>query len=209
MPDEETIAAVATPPGEGGIGIIRLSGNKVKTIGEKILRHSSGKSISSWPERKIRLGKAVSPDRQVIDEVIFFFFKAPRSYTGEDVLEIQAHGGEKNLALVLDAALAAGARPAEPGEFTKRAFLCGRLDLSQAEAVIDLIRAQTELAHRAAQEQLTGGLSRRIKRLEEKLLKTLAQMEAALDYPEDEKIGRASCREREKISVVAEVHKKK
>ena len=186
MPDEETIVAVATPPGEGGIGIIRLSGNKVKTIGEKILRHSSGKSISSWPERKVRLGKAVSPDRQVIDEVIFFFFKAPRSYTGEDVLEIQAHGGEKNLALVFDAALAAGARPAEPGEFTKRAFLCGRLDLSQAEAVIDLIRAQTELAHRAAQEQLTGGLSRRIKRLEEKLLKTLAQMEAALDYPEDE-----------------------
>lgn len=186
MPDEDTIAAVATPPGEGGIGIIRLSGNKAKEIGEKILRHPSGKRITTWPERKVRLGTVVSPDRQVIDEVIFFFFKAPRSYTGEDVLEIQAHGGEKNLDLVLSAGLAAGARLAEPGEFTKRAFLNGRLDLSQAEAVIDLIRARTELAHRVAQQQLTGKLSAYIEQQEEKLLQTLAHMEAALDYPEDD-----------------------
>ncbi len=186
MPDEDTIAAVATPPGEGGIGIIRVSGKKAQDIGEKILRHPSGRKITSWPERKVRLGTVISPDRQVIDEVIFFFFKAPRSYTGEDVLEIQAHGGEKNLDLVLSACLAAGARLAEPGEFTKRAFLNGRLDLSQAEAVIDLIRARTELAHRAAQQQLSGQLSAYLAKREEKLLRILAHIEAALDYPEDD-----------------------
>ena len=183
---EETIVAVATPPGEGGIGVIRISGPQAQAIGEKILRHPSGKTITTWPERKVRLGVVISSEEKVIDEVIFFFFRAPRSYTGEDVLEIQGHGGQKNMELILSAAMAAGARPAEPGEFTKRAFLNGRIDLAQAEAVIDLITAQTDLAHRAAQEQLRGRLSDYLHQCEEKLLAVLAQIEAALDFPEDE-----------------------
>lgn len=183
---EETIVAVATPPGEGGIGVIRVSGAQARKIGKKILRHPSGRTITTWPERKVRLGVVVSSEKKAIDEVIFFFFRAPRSYTGEDVLEIQGHGGQKNLELILNSALAAGARPAEPGEFTKRAFLNGRIDLAQAEAVIDLITAQTDLAHRAAQEQLSGRLSTYVRQCEDRLLAVLAQIEAALDYPEDE-----------------------
>ncbi|NLY89283.1 MAG: tRNA uridine-5-carboxymethylaminomethyl(34) synthesis GTPase MnmE [Firmicutes bacterium] len=183
---EETIVAVATPPGEGGIGVIRISGPQAQAIGERILRHPSGKAITTWPERKVRLGVVLSSEQKIIDEAIFFFFRAPRSYTGEDVLEIQGHGGQKNLELILSAAMAAGARPAEPGEFTKRAFLNGRIDLAQAEAVIDLITAQTDLAHQAAQEQLSGRLSTYLRQCEERLLAVLAQIEAALDYPEDE-----------------------
>ncbi len=183
---EETIVAVATPPGEGGIGVIRISGPQAQAIGERILRHPSGKAITTWPERKVRLGVVLSSEQKIIDEAIFFFFRAPRSYTGEDVLEIQGHGGQKNLELILSAAMAACARPAEPGEFTKRAFLNGRIDLAQAEAVIDLITAQTDLAHQAAQEQLSGRLSTYLRQCEERLLAVLAQIEAALDYPEDE-----------------------
>ncbi|NLZ43734.1 MAG: tRNA uridine-5-carboxymethylaminomethyl(34) synthesis GTPase MnmE [Clostridia bacterium] len=183
---DETIVAVATPPGEGGIGVIRISGPQAQAIGERILRHPSGKAITTWPERRVRLGVVLSSEQKVIDEVIFFFFRAPRSYTGEDVLEIQGHGGQKNMELILGAAMAAGARLAEPGEFTKRAFLNGRIDLAQAEAVIDLITAQTDLAHQAAQEQLQGRLSTYLRQCEERLLAVLAQIEAALDYPEDE-----------------------
>lgn len=183
---DETIVAVATPPGEGGIGVIRISGPQAQAIGERILRHPSGKTITTWPERKVRLGVVLSSEQKIMDEVIFFFFRAPRSYTGEDVLEIQGHGGQKNMELILSTAMAAGARLAEPGEFTKRAFLNGRIDLAQAEAVIDLITAQTDLAHQAAQEQLRGRLSEYLRRCEERLLAVLAQIEAALDYPEDE-----------------------
>src|SRR5690554_54043 len=208
---EETIAAVATPPGEGGIGVIRISGPQAQAIGKKILRHPSGKTITTWPERKVRLGVVLSSAQKVIDEVIFFFFRAPRSYTGEDVLEIQGHGGQKNLELILSSAMAAGARPAEPGEFTKQAFLNGRIDLAQAEAVIDLITAQTDLAHQAAQEQLSGRLSAYLRQSEERLLAVLAQIEAALDYPEDEspeldreEAGRTIQEVTEELSVLAE-----
>lgn len=186
MKTTETIAAISTPPGEGGIGIIRISGEEAVAIGAKILRHPSGKTIKSWPERTVRLGYVVTSDGELVDEVVFFYFKEKRSYTGEDVLEIQGHGGYQNLKKILTTALQAGARPAEPGEFTKRAFLNGRLDLAQAEAVIDLIRSRTDLAQRVALNQLRGGLSAVITEQENNLLALLVPIEAALDFPEDE-----------------------
>ncbi|HHW12202.1 MAG TPA: tRNA uridine-5-carboxymethylaminomethyl(34) synthesis GTPase MnmE [Firmicutes bacterium] len=186
MKESQTIAAISTPPGEGGIGIIRISGAEALSIGAKILRHPSGKQIKSWPERVVRLGYVVDQDNEPIDEVIYFYFKERRSYTGEDLLEIQGHGGYQNLKKILTTVFQAGARPAEPGEFTKRAFLNGRLDLTQAEAVIDLIRARTDLAQRVALNQLRGRLAQVIKEQEEKLMALLVPIEAALDFPEDE-----------------------
>lgn len=186
MNESNTITAISTPPGEGGIGIIRISGENTAQIGAKILRHPSGKVITSWPERQVRLGLAVNHDGTVIDEVIYFLFKKGRSYTGEEVLEIQGHGGYQNLKKILNTILNAGARPAEPGEFTKRAFLNGRLDLAQAEAVIDLIRARTDLAHQAALTQLRGELSAVIETQENRLLELLVPIEAALDFPDEE-----------------------
>jgi len=183
---KDTISAISTPPGTGAIGIIRISGERATKVGEKILRHPSGKPVQSWPERQVRLGVVVQPGEKILDEVVFFIFKAPRSYTGDDLLEIQGHGGMENLQLILETTLEAGARLAEPGEFTKRAFLNGRLDLTQAEAVIDLIYAQTELAHHTAITQLSGGLSNQLRAIENQLLSVLVSIEAALDYPEDD-----------------------
>jgi len=186
MKATETIAAIATPPGEGGIGIIRISGDEALLVGRKILRHPSGSPIDSWPERKVRLGYVVSAEGERVDEVIFFYFKKNRSYTGEDVLEIQGHGGYQNIKKILTIVLQAGARLAEPGEFTKRAFINGRLDLAQAEAVIDLIRARTDLAQQVAFKQLQGHLSMVIKEQENSLMDLLVPIEAALDFPEEE-----------------------
>ncbi len=186
MSELDTIAAISTPPGEGGIGIIRISGAEAARIGAQILRHPSGKEITSWPERLVRLGLVLSPEGIVIDEVLYFLFKKGRSYTGEELLEIQGHGGYQNLKKILNAVIKAGARLAEPGEFTKRAFLNGRLDLAQAEAVIDLIRAKTDLAHQVALTQLRGDLSAVVQELEDQLFEILVPIEAALDYPEDE-----------------------
>ncbi|NLM37750.1 MAG: tRNA uridine-5-carboxymethylaminomethyl(34) synthesis GTPase MnmE [Firmicutes bacterium] len=186
MKESQTIAAISTPPGEGGIGIIRISGAEALSIGTKVLRHPSGNPIQSWPERMVRLGFVVDENGEPVDEVIFFYFKERRSYTGEDLLEIQGHGGYQNLKKILTTVFKAGARPAEPGEFTKRAFLNGRLDLTQAEAVIDLIRARTDLAQKVALLQLRGRLAQVIKEQEEKLLALLVPIEAALDFPEDE-----------------------
>ena len=186
MSETETIAAISTPPGEGGIGIIRISGDQALAVGAKILRQRSGNPVTTWPERKVRLGYVVTAEDDPIDEVIYFYFKKNRSYTGEDVLEIQGHGGYQNLKRILSTILQAGARAAEPGEFTQRAFLNGRLDLAQAEAVIDLIRSRTDLAQRIALNQLRGSLSGVIKEQEDKLLAILVPVEGALDFPEDE-----------------------
>ncbi|HBR34985.1 MAG TPA: tRNA uridine-5-carboxymethylaminomethyl(34) synthesis GTPase MnmE, partial [Firmicutes bacterium] len=186
MSETETIAAISTPPGEGGIGIIRISGDQALAVGAKILRQRSGNPVTTWPERKVRLGYVVTAEDDPIDEVIYFYFKKNRSYTGEDVLEIQGHGGYQNLKRILSTILQAGARAAEPGEFTQRAFLNGRLDLAQAEAVIDLIRSRTDLAQKIALNQLRGSLSGVIKEQEDKLLALLVPVEGALDFPEDE-----------------------
>lgn len=186
MIDNDTISAISTAQGTGGIGIVRISGKDAFMIGGKILRHRSGEPIKTWPERQVRLGFVVQNEEKILDEVVFFAFKEPKSYTGEDLLEIQGHGGIENLKLILDTTLKAGARLAKPGEFTKRAFLNGRLDLTQAEAVIDLINAQTELAHRAAINQLSGELSLVLQEIEEELFHILVSIEASLDYPEEE-----------------------
>jgi tRNA modification GTPase len=204
MRGNETIAAISTPPGEGGIGIIRISGDQALAVGTKILRHPSGKPVTNWVERKVRLGYVVSAEDEPVDEVVYFYFKENRSYTGEDVLEIQGHGGYQNLKRVLTSVLNAGARAAEPGEFTKRAFLNGRIDLAQAEAVIDLIRAQTDLAQNVAFNQLRGDLSSLIKAQEDKLLALLVPVEAALDFPEEEIPELEKAKARQEIQAIRE-----
>ncbi|HHV78678.1 MAG TPA: tRNA uridine-5-carboxymethylaminomethyl(34) synthesis GTPase MnmE [Firmicutes bacterium] len=183
--EEDTIAAIATPPGEGGIGIVRISGVRAFEIGRRVFRPARK---GFWEERgwRVGLGSAVKDSGEVLDECVAVVMPAPRSYTKEDVLEIQCHGGQAVLGMVLETVLNLGARLAEPGEFTQRAFLNGRIDLAQAEAVIDLVRAQTETALRVAVDQLRGSLSRRVRKLRRGLVDMLASIEGSIDFPEDE-----------------------
>jgi tRNA modification GTPase len=183
----DTIAAVATPLGEGGIAIIRISGPKALGVAEACFR-PSGRHSSRPAEaatHTIHYGHVLR-DGSIVDEVLLSIMRAPRTFTREDVVEISCHGGMVAARAVLDAVLAAGARVAHPGEFSLRAFLSGRLDLAQAEAVADVIRARTETALMAAEEQLAGKLSRRIEGLREELLGVLAHVEAHLDFPEED-----------------------
>lgn len=179
----DTIAAVATPPGEGGVALVRLSGPDAERIGREVLvRKDMG-----WESHRLYYGRVRDPDRgTVVDEVMFAFLRQPRSYTGEDTVEIHCHGGPYVVRQVLGLVLARGARHAEPGEFTKRAFLNGRLDLTQAEAVLDLIRSRTDKAAGVALGQMEGGLSQEVRALREQLVDTLVQVEAAIDFPEEE-----------------------
>ena len=179
----DTIAAVATPPGEGGVAMVRLSGPDAKHIGKEML----GRTDAGWESHRLYYGKVRDPARgALVDEVMFAFLQGPRSYTGEDTVEIHCHGGPFVVRQVLGLALARGARHAEPGEFTRRAFLNGRLDLAQAEAVLDLIRSRTDKAVGVALGQMEGGLSREVQALREQLVDTLVQVEAAIDFPEEE-----------------------
>jgi tRNA modification GTPase len=183
----DTIAAISTPLGEGGLAVVRICGPAALTVAEACFR-PAGKSAcrpTQAPTHTLHYGKVVRGG-QVVDEVLLTVLRAPRTYTREDMVEISCHGGLLPAKLVLDAVLASGARLAGPGEFTKRAFLNGRLDLAQAEAVADLIRARTELALAAANEQLAGQLSRRINRLRDDLLHTLAHVEAHIDFPDED-----------------------
>lgn len=180
----ETIAAISTPVGEGGIGIVRISGRDALKIADKIFVSSRGKP-SSFKTYTIHYGRIVE-SLKVIDEVILTVMRAPKTYTKEDVVEINCHGGIVALRDVLDLVLKSGARLAHPGEFTKRAFLNGRIDLAQAEAVIDIIRAKTDSALRLGLSQLKGGLSCEINKCRESILGILAQMEASIDFPEEE-----------------------
>ncbi|MEW5744398.1 MAG: tRNA uridine-5-carboxymethylaminomethyl(34) synthesis GTPase MnmE [Nitrospirota bacterium] len=184
---DDTIAAVSTPPGEGGIGIVRLSGRDALALAGRVFVSPRGKPLTGTRSHTILHGFAVNPaDGARIDEVLVTVMRAPATYTREDVVEINCHGGIVPLRAVLQALLDAGARLAEPGEFTKRAFLNGRIDLIQAEAVIDVIRAKTETAERIAQQQLEGRLSRRIAALRERVTELCAHVEAYIDFPEDE-----------------------
>ena len=179
----DTIAAVATPPGEGGVAMVRLSGPDAKRIGREILVR---KDID-WESHRLYHGRVRDPGSgAVVDEVMFAFLREPRSYTGEDTVEIHCHGGPYVVRQVLGLALGRGARHAEPGEFTKRAYLNGRLDLAQAEAVLDLIRSRTDKAAGIALGQMDGGLSQEVQALREQLVDTLVQVEAAIDFPEEE-----------------------
>ncbi|HSY17349.1 MAG TPA: tRNA uridine-5-carboxymethylaminomethyl(34) synthesis GTPase MnmE [Candidatus Acidoferrales bacterium] len=184
---EDTIAAIATPLGEGGLAVVRLSGAEAFAIADKCFQPAgkSSRKPSAAPTHTIQFGKMVR-DGQVIDEVLLAVLRAPRTFTREDTVEISCHGGLLPAKLVLDALLAQGARPAQPGEFTRRAFLNGRIDLAQAEAVADLIHSRTELALAAANEQLAGKLSQRINRLRDDLMLTMTHVEAHLDFPDED-----------------------
>ena len=182
----DTIAAIATPIGEGGVTIIRFSGTDSLSIALKLFYTPSGKSIKKLYPNKAHFGSIYEPTtRKCVDEVVLTWFKNPKSYTGEDVVEIGAHGGTFVSSRILGLVLDHGARLAEPGEFTRRAFMNGRIDLSQAEAVADLISAASDKALQAAIMQLKGHLSKKITRLYDRLLFVLGQVEAAIDFPEE------------------------
>lgn len=181
----DTIAAISTALGEGAIGIVRVSGPDAITICDHIVRLVHHQSLSAVKSHTINYGKVVSNDLgQDIDEVMVSVMRAPKTFTREDVIEINCHGGNQAVKRILENLLDAGARLAEPGEFTKRAFLNGRIDLSQAEAVMDLIKAKSDRAMDLAMGQLSGRLSSKIKDLRQEMLQTLAQVEVTIDYPE-------------------------
>ena len=184
---DDTIAAIATPLGEGGLAIIRVSGSRSLAIADQSFIPAGKSAVrpSAAPSHTLHYGKVVR-NGQVIDEVVLAVTRAPRTFTREDVVEITCHGGVLAAKSVLDTVLANGARLALPGEFTKRAFLNGRIDLAQAEAVVDVIHARTELALAAANEQLAGRLSQRINRLRDELIETLAHIEAHIDFPDED-----------------------
>ena len=183
---EDTICAIATPPGIGGLGVLRLSGPQSLEIAYKVFRGAGGKDVRGMASHTVRYGHLVNRDGKALDEVLLTYFQAPRSYTCEDMVEISAHGGPRILKSALEVMTQSGARHAEPGEFTKRAFLNGRLDLTQAEAVLDLIKAKTDSARDQALRQLQGEFSREIARLKENLLKLCAHVEAYVDFPEED-----------------------
>src|SRR5947207_2122332 len=184
---DDTIAAIATPLGEGGLAVIRISGAKAFEVIDRCFAPagSAVAKLSDAGTHTLHFGH-IQRNGQRLDEVIAAVMRAPRTFTREDIVEVTCHGGLLTAKLVLDAVLASGARLAEPGEFTRRAFLNGRLDLPQAEAVADLIHSRTELALRAANEQLAGKLSRRINDLRDEFLKTLAHVEAHNDFPDED-----------------------
>ncbi len=189
MLEQDTICAVSTPPGEGGIGIIRISGRTSVAIADKIfrLRSAEAGSLETAPTHSLHYGYIIDPTTQEqVDEVLASVMRSPATYTREDVVEINCHGGMMPLWRTLSLLIAAGARQAEPGEFTKRAFLNGRIDLTQAEAVMDIIKSKTALAHRAANDQLLGGLSSEVASLRNQLLSFTAAVEAWIDFPEED-----------------------
>lgn len=183
----DTIAAIATPLGEGGLAVLRLSGAQALSIADQCFVPVGSFSLKPTvaPSHTIHYGR-IERDGKTVDEVLVAVMRAPRTFTREDVIEITCHGGLLPAKMILDLLLENGARLAEPGEFTKRAFLNGRIDLAQAEAVADLIHARTELAMSAANEQLAGKLSQRIETLRDDLVKTLAHIEAHIDFPDED-----------------------
>src|SRR5438552_10855834 len=179
----DTICAIATPPGEGGIGIIRLSGEKALDIASAVFVGSGGRRVRDSPTHMMHHGELRATDTGArIDQVLVPVMKAPRSYTCEDVVEFHCHGGPLVLRLGLTVLIRSGARLAEPGEFTKRAFLNGRLDLAQAEAVMDLIQARSQTGLRVALEQLRGTLSDELGRIREGLTRLLVEGAAGIDF---------------------------
>ena len=186
---DDTIAAIATPPGEGGIGTIRISGARAAEILAGLFVPASGKTpaVEEIESHRLVFGFVRDPETgERVDEVLAVLMRSPHSYTREDVVEIDCHGGVVPVQRVLGLCLREGARLAQPGEFTLRAFLNGRLDLAQAEAVLDVVRARTGEGLRLAVEQLAGGISSRVKGTRAKLLHALAHLEATIDFPEDD-----------------------
>jgi tRNA modification GTPase len=182
----DTIVAIATAPGEGAIGIIRISGDESQGILNGIFRTKSGKRVDYFENRLLKYGHIVDTSEHVIDEVLVTLMRAPKTYTREDIVEIHCHGGIIPLQGIVKRILKCGARMADPGEFTKRAFLNGRLDLAQAESVMDLISAKTVKGFDVAFGQLEGGLSTKVSILRDNLVATMAQLEVCIDYPEED-----------------------
>ena len=182
---DDTIAAIATAPGEGGIGIIRISGEKSLQVAQSIFKSKSGKMIKDYNARTLIYGTVVDNEK-VIDEVLVAYMKGPNSYTAEDVIEINCHRGFISVKKILELILSKGVRLAEAGEFTKRAFLNGRIDLSQAEAIIDVIKSKTDMAHEVAQSQLEGSLAKKIKDLRMNVTEVLAHLEVSIDFAEED-----------------------
>jgi tRNA modification GTPase len=187
MSPDDTIVAIATPLGEGGLAVIRISGARALAIADECFQPVGKSSLkpSTALTHTVQFGKIVHGGK-MIDEVLLAVLRAPRTFTREDTVEISCHGGLLPARLALDTILASGARLAEPGEFTKRAFLNGRIDLAQAEAVADVIHSRTELALAAANEQLAGKLSQRVNELRDDLMLTLAHVEAHIDFPDED-----------------------
>lgn len=184
---ESTIAAIATAPGEAGIGIVRLSGEESIEILDKIFIPAKGGSIKEYQSRRLTYGKIVDPQtNKVIDEVLVTYMKAPYTYTAEDVVEIDCHGGIVPVRKILELVLRYGAQMAEPGEFTKRAFLNGRIDLAQSEAVMDLIRAKTDKSFDVALGQLEGSLSQEVKKIRHHILEMMAHITVNIDFPDED-----------------------
>ena len=186
----DTIAAISTPLGEGAIGIVRLSGTDSFAIAQKIFR---GKDLTSVASHTLNSGHIVDPDKdEILDEVMVGAMRSPKTFTREDIIEINTHGGIAVTNEILQLVIREGARLAEPGEFTKRAFLNGRVDLTQAEAVMDIIRAKTDKAMNIAVKQLDGSLSDLINNTRQEILNTLAQVEVNIDYPEYDDVEEAT-----------------
>ena len=185
----DTIAAIATPPGVGGIGVIRVSGPEAFAAVLPVLRLAGGRGDGGYapPSHQLTFARVIDPDtREIVDEVLVAFMQAPHTYTRENVVEIQGHGGPLVLRRILRLVLAQGVRMANPGEFTLRAFLNGRLDLAQAEAVMDLIGAQTEAGQRLAVQQLSGHVSAQVQEARHAILGVIARIEASIDFPEED-----------------------
>jgi len=184
--EQDTIAAIATPPGEGAIGVVRISGPRAHAVADALFQPLHGSRPLSDTPWRLRHGRVVDAAGQVIDEVMAVVMPAPRTYTGEPMAEIHGHGGLAVSRAILRTVLEAGARPAGPGEFTRRAFLNGRMDLTRAEAVIDLIEARTEAALRAALTMAGGTLRRALDAISDRVADLLARAEAAVDFPEED-----------------------
>lgn len=183
---EDTIAAIGTPIGKGAIGIVRISGKDSLNILKDLFRTKGGKQREGFENRKMHYGLIVDQFGEPIDEVLAVYMGAPKTFTGEDVVEIQSHGGIVVIKKILRTVLSKGARLAEPGEFTMRAFINGKLDLAQAEAINDLINAKSEIGTKLALKQLEGSLSKKIKKIRDRLLEVKAYIEASVDFPDEE-----------------------
>ena len=183
----DTIAAISSAVGEAGIGIVRMSGPRSLEIAGKLFKGNKIKSIKDIENRKLTYGHIINPkDNEIVDEVLIVYMKAPYTYTREDIVEIYCHGGIVPVKKTLELLLSNGARIAEPGEFTKRAFLNGRLDLSQAEAVIDIIRAKTDKSYQVSLNQLEGSLSSKIEEIQNIILDMIAHIEVSIDFPDED-----------------------
>ncbi|MDX9872831.1 MAG: tRNA uridine-5-carboxymethylaminomethyl(34) synthesis GTPase MnmE [Clostridia bacterium] len=205
---EDTIAAVTTAAGAAGIGVIRVSGEDAAVIADRVFRSKRGIRLQDRPSHTVTYGRIVDAQGWFVDECLALSMQGPQSFTGENIIELQCHGGTVVLTKVLELVLSAGARLAEPGEFSKRAFLHGRMDLSQAEAVMDLISAKTEKAAAAASGQLSGALREEVSDLRAKILEIIAYLEAEIDFPEEdiEKMSRAEL-QKKLTSVAADMER--